>query len=147
VKLRLLLAHAVEVQAGMLFGIGIGWTDIGPEPSQLAIAALLEVGWDETNRSHQLRLVIVDADNQPLLVPTPTGDQAFEIQTNFDVGRPPLAAPGRSFMLPIALNLGPVAFTPGRHYLLRGFVDGNMLDETPFMCRPTRPQPQLQQAR
>lgn len=47
-KLRLMLAHAAEVQAGMLYMLGTGWTEIGPAPSPFAIAGIIEVPWDET---------------------------------------------------------------------------------------------------
>ena len=43
-KIRLLLAHAAEVQNSLLFAMGVGWTEIGPAPSAFAIAAILEVG-------------------------------------------------------------------------------------------------------
>ena len=60
-KLRLLLAHHAEVQAGMVYLLGAGWTEIGPDPSAFAIAGLVEIPWEETNRQHELDITIVDA--------------------------------------------------------------------------------------
>jgi hypothetical protein len=140
VKVRLLLAHAAEIQAGMLYAMGIGWTEIGPDPSPFAVAALIEVGWDETNRPHELVVGIVDVDGQPLTVVTPTGDQPFQINASFTTGRPPNAKPGRSFMVPVALNLPPIPLQPARDYIVRASVNGTVLDETPFSTRPAQPQ-------
>ncbi len=141
-KLRLLLAKYAEVQAGMLYGAGIGWREIGPDPATFTIAALMEVGWDETNRPMNLQFLIVDADGQPFQVPGPAGDQPFQIAAQFDVGRPPGATPGRSFSVPLAINLGAVPFRPGSDYLVRAVLDGTVLDETPFSVRRSPPQHQ-----
>ena len=138
-KVRLLLAHYAEVQAGQLFALGLGWTEIGPDPSPFALAALVEVTWEETNRRHQLQFVIVDADGQPVQIPTPTGDQPFQVQADFDVGRPPGVAPGRSFIVPVAINIPPLPFPPSRDYVVRVLVDGNLQDETAFTVRARPP--------
>jgi hypothetical protein len=136
VKVRLLLAHYAEVQANLLFALGVGWTEIGPEPSAFAIAALIEVTWDETNRPHELRFTIVDADGHALQVPTATGDRAFEVTAAFDVGRPPGVVVGRSFIVPAAINVTPMPFQPGRQYVIRAAVDGEPLDEVSILIRP-----------
>jgi hypothetical protein len=140
-KVRLLLAHFAEIQSGQLYALGLGWTEIGPDPNLFAIAALVEVTWEETNRRHQLQFVIVDADGQPVQVPTPTGDQPFQIQADFDVGRPPGVAPGRSFIVPVAINVPPLPLQPGRDYIVRALVDGQLYDETAFTFRPRPPAP------
>lgn len=139
-KVRLPLAHYAEVQAGQLFALGLGWTEIGPDPSLFAIAAIVEVAWEETNRRHQLQLLIVDADGQPVQVPTPTGDQPFQIGADFDVGRPPGVAPGRSFV-PVAINIPPLPLQAGRDYVVRALVDGKVHDETAFTFRARPPTP------
>ena len=123
----------------MLYAIGMGWTEIGPDPNPFAIGAIVEVGWDETNRPHQLTVSIVDADGQPFNVPTPTGDQPFQITADFNVGRPAGARPGRSFSVPVALNLPPVPLQPGRDYVVRAAVDGTTLDEVGFITRAQPP--------
>ncbi len=135
-KLRLFLAHTAEVQAGMLYSLGIGWNEIGPDPSAFAIAGLVEILWDETNRPHDLDITIVDADDQPYMVPTPTGDQPFRVHAKVEAGRPPGARVGRSFSVPIALNLPPLQFRPGGDYILRGSLNGDLLEEVPFIVRP-----------
>ena len=106
-KVRLLLATAAEVRDSLLFVLGGGWSEIGPEAQPIAIAGIIEVTWEETNRRRRLEFIIEDEDGQPLNVPTPTGDQPFRINADFDIGRPPGVIAGRSFNLPIALPLGP----------------------------------------
>ena len=138
-KVRLLLAKAAEVQSGLLYGLGIGWTHIGPDPSIFAIAALVEVSWDETNRPHRLTIVVVDTDGHPLLIPTATGDAPFQIEAVFNVGRPPDAQPGQSFTLPVAVNVPPLPFQQGRSYVIRALVDGERADEATVFMRAARP--------
>jgi hypothetical protein len=138
VKLRLFLADAAEVREGLLFALGAGWTEIGPAPQPFALAGIIEVTWDETNHRRQGEIVIVDEDGQPLVVPTPAGEQPFRIPLSFDIGRPPGTAPGRSFNLPVAIMVAPLPWTPGRRYVARGVVDGEVLDEVAFTVRQAR---------
>jgi uncharacterized protein DUF6941 len=89
VKLRLFLSHFSEIQNGMLYMLGGGWSMIGPAPSPFSIAGFVEVAWDETTKQHTLEVDFVDADGQPFLVSTPTGDQPLKFNLGFRVGRPP----------------------------------------------------------
>lgn len=138
-KVRLFLARYAEAQAHLLNVIGGGVTEIGPDPSAFAIAALIEVPWDETNRQHVLKVEIVDEDERSLMVATPGGDQPFEISAQFDVGRPAGIVPGRPFLVPVAVNLQPLPLQPGKRYLVRFKVDDQILDETGLNCRPAPP--------
>lgn len=124
----------------MVFALGMGWTEVAaPGSSPFAICGGVEVSWDETNRPHVLELTILDDEGHPLLVQTPMGDQPFRVQANFEVGRPPGERPGRSFNMPVAMNVGPLPLRPGQGYLLQGRVDGEVLDQVPFLVRPHRP--------
>ncbi len=134
-KLRLFLARFAEVQAGMLYALGMGWTEIGPEPLPFSIGGLIEVPWDATNRPHKLELSLIDGDGHPFSVPTPAGDQPLRFEVSFDVGRPPGVTPGRSFTVPVALNLGPLPLQPGRRYVVRATIDGEVHDEVTFAVR------------
>lgn len=140
-KLRLLLAHAAEVQNSLLFAMGVGWTEIGPAPSPFAIAAIIEVGWDETSGKHTLEIVFEDADGSPIMVPTPAGDQPLRFPAEFAVGRPPIAVQGTSFIVPIALNVQAVQLPSGRRCVAKAIVDGHVLDELVFAVRPLPAQP------
>jgi hypothetical protein len=116
-----------------------GWTEIGPDPSLFSIAGVIEVSWEETNRPHHLEIIIVDADGQRVQVPTPTGDQPFLIVADINVGRPPTAVPGQSFIVPIAVNIPPLPFEPGHDYVVRALIGGLVQDETAFRFRPRPP--------
>lgn len=144
-KLRLFLADSAEVREQLLFMLGGGWTEVGPQPQPFAIAGIIEVDWEETNRRRQLEFLIQDEDGQPLNVPAPTGEQPFRIAANFDMGRPAGQPAGRSFNMPIAVTVAPLPWAPGRRYIVQAKVDGQLLDQVTFAVRPhTRPQPQPQ---
>ncbi|HEV8581358.1 MAG TPA: hypothetical protein VGX68_20010 [Thermoanaerobaculia bacterium] len=138
-KLRLFLADSAEVREGLLFMLGGGWTEVGPQSQPFALAGIIEVTWEETNRKRHLEFLIEDEDGRPLNVATPIGEQPFKIAADFEVGRPP-GAPGRSFNLPIAVTVPPVPWTPGRRYIVKAVVDGEAMDKVAFEVRP---QPQL----
>jgi len=144
VKVRLFLARQAEVQANLIYGLGLGVAEIGPDPSPFAICALIQIEWDETNRRHDLLFTIVDADGQPFQVPTPTGDQPFQVVAQFEAGRPPGVTPGRSFLMPVSVTIAPVQFRPGTDYSVKAFVDNVQFDETPLNVRPRPPQQQPQ---
>ncbi len=135
-KVRLLLAHSAEVQQGLLYALGVGWTQFGPGPAPFAVAALVEVTWEETNRPYRFEIVFEDADGLPLLVPTPAGDQQIRIGADFVAGRPPDGAPGTSFTLPVAIPMAPVPFPPGRHCIVRALVNDTEYDRVGFVVRP-----------
>jgi hypothetical protein len=136
VKLRLFLADSAEVREQLLFMLGGGWTVVGPQPQPFAIAGILEVTWDETNRRRQLDFLIEDEDGQPLNVPTPTGEQPFRVSATFDVGRPAWISPGGSFNLPIAVTIAPLPWVPGRRYTVKAIIDSKPMDEVTFAVRP-----------
>jgi hypothetical protein len=138
-KVRLLLANHAEVKGGMLYAMGIGWTQIGPKASPFAIAALIEVTWEETNRPYKISFDILDVDGQPFHVPTATGDKRFELGAEFNQGRPPDVPPGSPFLACIAMNIQAVQFQPGQQYVLRALVDGEVMDQTGFRVRPAEP--------
>ncbi|MBI2526381.1 MAG: hypothetical protein HYV93_10390 [Candidatus Rokubacteria bacterium] len=138
-KVRLLLAHSAEVQNSLLYALGAGWTAIGPAPSPFAIAAIVEVAWDETSHKHRLEIVFEDADGQPVLASTLAGEEPFRIPAEFEVGRPPGAVQGTSFIMPIALNIPPIQLPAGRQCVVKACINGNVLDELSFVVRPAPP--------
>jgi hypothetical protein len=134
-KLRLFLADSAEVREGLLFMLGGGWTEVGPQPQPFALAGIIEVSWDETNRRRLLEFVIHDEDGQPLNVQTATGEQPFRVTGNFEAGRPPGASPGRSFNVAVALTVLPLRWIPGRRYTVKALVDGEEMDGVTFAVR------------
>ena len=144
-KFRLLLAHFAEVQNQMLYALGIGWTQMAPTPSPFAICGVIDVTWEETNRPHVLEITIQDADGQPFLVTTPLGEQPFNVEARFEVGRPPGARAGNPFLMPIAMNIPALTFRPGQDYVMRATINADPMDEVRFQIRaqPPAPPPQL----
>ena len=65
-RVTLMLADSAQVADGKLFYIlGGGWSITGP-PAPSAIALLVEVPWDQTNRRLEWRFELVDSDGYPV---------------------------------------------------------------------------------
>jgi hypothetical protein len=84
----LLLANHAEVQNGLLYVSGAGWTNlfrgqVNPEDPPLVnyfgIGASVLIPWDETNELHHLVIRIERENDQELA----------RIETDIEVGRPP----------------------------------------------------------
>jgi hypothetical protein len=118
--------------------MGGGWNIVGPAPTPIALAGILELEWDEANQPKRLHIELLTEDGQPVMVPTPTGDRAVVIEGNVEVGRPPGTRAGTSFNVPIAINVGPLPIPPGGRYVWRFSIDGQSRDEwrLPFSTRP-----------
>ena len=74
-KVTMLLADSAQAVGGKLYILGGGWSITGPMPSPSAIALKIEVPWDLAARRHNILLELVDADGQPIRLPTPQGEQ------------------------------------------------------------------------
>jgi len=128
----MLLADAAQVADGKLNLLGGGWNITrGLAPSALAL--LIEIPWDETNRRHKLEIALVDSDGGPVLVLNPfQQQQPLVIPAEFEVGRPAGLAAGASVNQPFAINLGPLQLKPGTRYEWRCTVNGEMLASQAF---------------
>jgi len=134
-RAKILLADSAEVREGLLFLLGSGWNEVGPQAQPFAIAGLLEVDWEETNSKHSIDIIFEDEDGSPLNVPSPTGDQPLRLTAAFEVGRPPGSARGSSFNLPLAIPITPVPWAPGRRYVVKISIDGKEVDRLKFTVR------------
>ena len=138
-RAKTLLADSAEVREGLLFLLGGGWTEVGPAPQFFAIAGLIEVEWDEANAKHAIEFTFEDEDGAPLLVPTPSGEQPVKIRSEFEVGRPAGVPRGTSFIVPIAVNVVPLPWIPGRRYVVKCILDGGEADRLKFSVRQAQP--------
>ena len=138
-KVTILLADSAQAIGGKLYILGGGWSVIGPNPSPMALAIKIEVPWNEANISHQLHLTLCDEDGHPIQVPTPTGDQPFEIKSSFEVGRPAGIRVGTPIDLALALNIAPLPLRPNNRYVWHCFID-EKTDENWQVSFSTRPQ-------
>jgi hypothetical protein len=106
----LALADAAEVVNQKLYMLGGCWNTwrsaAYPSPARLAIAVGIEVGWDETNQRHPVRLSIVDEDGKTI-VP--------DITAEVEIGRPPGITTGVSQRALLAVNAGFPLPRPGRY--------------------------------
>lgn len=73
----MMLADHAAAADGKLYINGGGWSIIGPAPTPGAIALSVKVPWDEREHMHEMLIELLDADGQPVLVPTPLGVQPF----------------------------------------------------------------------
>jgi len=143
-KVTMLLADAAQAVDNKLYILGGGWSITGPAPTPMAFALKIEVPWNDTNRKHQLRLILEDQDGQPVKIPTPVGEQLVEIQSEFEVGRPPGLTAGTPIDLALAINVGPLPIPPGGRYVWKCLINNEAQEEVSFSTRPltTSPQPQ-----
>ena len=112
----MMLADYAQVADGKLTVVGGGWSLTGPEPVPFGIALLIQVPWDRANQRHLMRLELVDADGQPVLVDMDDeGEQpiVFFDDLPFEVGRPPGLKPGTYLDFPVAVNSAPLPLAPG----------------------------------
>jgi hypothetical protein len=84
----LLIANHVEVQNGLLYASGAGWSDMfrvqpGPDgqvpPNHFGIGASVSIPWEETNQPHHLTISIQREED---------GAELGRIETDVEVGRP-----------------------------------------------------------
>ena len=135
-KAKILLCDAAQAIDGKLYMLGAGWTTIGAQPAPFAIALLMDVPWDESNRAHHFDLRLVDGDGQPV---TPIGgDIPIAVGGDFEVGRPAGLREGSTLRMPFAISFGPLALPPGQRLVWQLEVDGQRdeLWSEPFDVRP-----------
>lgn len=136
----LLLADAAQAVDNKLYVLGGGWSITGPMPIPSAIALYIKVPWDQANVRHRLRLELVDSDGEPVMAPTPEGEQPVVIENEFEVGRPPGLTPGTPIDLSFAINLGPLPLAPGGRFEWRLSI-GDESHEHWRLAFSTRPAP------
>jgi hypothetical protein len=138
-KVTMLLADYANVSDGKLTVVGGGWSLIGPEPAPFGIAILVHVPWDQANQLHVLRLELLDADGEAVVIETDGGEEpvVFFDDVEFEVGRPAGLKPGTALEFPLAVNSGPLPLEPGRRYEWRLSLDGRTDDDwrLPFTVR------------
>jgi len=138
----MLLADFVQAVQGKLYVLGGGWSVTGPGAVQMGIAVKIEVPWDQANLQHAFRLTLVDADEQPVLVPG--AEQPIQVEGQFEVGRPPGLKPGSPLDFALAVNVPPLQLPPDSRYVWRLAIDGESDEDwyVGFTTRPGPPQPE-----
>lgn len=140
-KAHVLLADFAQADggSGKVSALGLGWTVTStPTPPQ-AVVILLRVGWNETNRPHELELTLLTADGEHAVVaPGPFGDQPLVIEATFEVGRPAGIPEGSDIDHDFALNLSAgLPLEAGARYEWRLRIDDHHEESwtAPFQVR------------
>jgi hypothetical protein len=140
-RITMLLADAAQVTDGKLSLLGGGWQFIGSPQSPYAVAIVLAVPWNETNRRHKITVVLQDSDGKPVMVASdPLGEDAkvMAFSAEFEVGRPPGYRPGTSVNVPLAFGVGTLNMVPGRYEWVCTLNDEATKDDwrLPFDVKP-----------
>ena len=123
-KAHVLLCDHAQVEAGKLFISGAGIANI-PRGAATAVAILIFVPWNVTNREIPYVLTLVDDDGNSNL-PTASGDSInIKIDGVIEVGRPPGATAGVPIEVPLAVNVGGIELMAGR-YSWQLSIDGEV---------------------
>jgi hypothetical protein len=130
VEASVLLCDFAEDLNGKLYVMGGGWNRlVADTPTQIAIAVLLEIPWDQANRPHGIKIELLDEDGHAV---TPPGAEApILIEGKLEVGRPPGSKPGSALNAPLAIKI-PVFVLPTGGYRFEFSVDGTVLSRKSF---------------
>ena len=139
----MMLADHAQAVLGKLYITGGGWSITVPAPMPRAIAAKIDIPWEEANHKHALKLELVDEDGTIVQLPGPAGPQAFVINAPFEVGRPPGLKPGTLLDLVFALNIGPIPLEAGKQYGFRMSIEGTDATQTCVFTVRNLPQQQV----
>jgi hypothetical protein len=114
-RATLLLADWAEAINGKLYIQGGGWTHVNTAagPLNIAVAAVVYIGWDEANEKHKITFRLVDADGQVVI--DPSDDKPVVLETVLEMGRPPGLAKGSELAAPIAIGMSGLILSPGRY--------------------------------
>ena len=134
----LILADAAQVVGQKLYLLGGGWDTLTvntgfPIQHRCAVVASFRIPWNETNKPHDVELIIEDQDSRELL----------KVAGQVEVGRPPGIPNGQSQRAQIAAE-GVLEFQEPGTYVIRARIAGQEGHTVPFRIVPG---PLLNQAR
>jgi len=109
----MLLCDFAEEIGGKLYIMGGGWDRLNQRgrTSNMALAILLSVPWNETNRPHTLTARLETEDGEPVRV----GEEQVMVEGNLEVGRPAGMRPGTDLKLPLAFRFEALPLTAGAY--------------------------------
>jgi hypothetical protein len=151
IEADMMLANAAVMQNGALTIVGAGWVVRAPGAEAggaSAIALVIKVPRDQPQgQQHQLRLELLDSDDEIVVVDPPNGPGPMIIESEFaplqGVDDPNITIP---LTASIGLNLPPFPLPRGQQYRWRVFVDGETRDAwtLPFRTSPpAAPRPKV----
>ncbi len=127
-----MLADAARVESGKLYIHGGGWDTLWVPTlpvvhPTLAVAVVMEIGWNEAFRSVQLGVDLYDEDESIVLV----GGRGL-----MQIGHPPDSTPGMSFLIPWQSTFNGLRFEREGMFSFRVMADHEELAR--LRCRVTR---------
>jgi len=118
-RVTMMLADAAQVADSKLFVLGGGINVVPSSPAPLAIAAVIDVPWDQTDRMHDWKLELLDADGMPVMM----NDLPVVVAGQFQVSRGQSAQPGVPLPMPLAVNFSGLALPAGLRFAWRLVID------------------------
>jgi hypothetical protein len=119
----MLLCDGAQVVHGKLYVLGWGWTHIGPDPWQQALAIKLDLDEDDLGKPHHMEVFLEGEDGEVVMIEQADGTmQALEVPHDFELPRLPELGDGVSVCVPI--NFAPLPLAAGRRYTWRLVIDG-----------------------
>jgi len=124
-NVTLLLCDFAQVADGKLSVLGAGWVLKG-HGSPMAVGAVVEVPWDETNQLHPWTLRLLDADGHEVTIVTEPGGepQPLQVGGQIEVGRPPGYPVGTPLNVALAVNFGPLPLPAAQRFSVVMELDG-----------------------
>ncbi len=137
-RATMILCNYAVVTEGLLHINGGGWTTIDSRMAQSAIALIIGVPWNETNRPINFRLELHNEDGHPQRQVGNESENPVEIDGQFEVGRPAGYPPGQHVDWKIALLIPPLQLPPAGRFLWALSIDGRSSADwvAPFFTRP-----------
>jgi hypothetical protein len=128
-EVTMLLCDAADEVGGKLYVMGGGWTHTGAvnEPTSMALALVISVPWDETNKEHQLKTVLITADGETVI----QDGRAVASEGTFEMGRPPRVKQGSALNVPLAFSYHGLTLKQGG-YVWEVRINGDAKARTPF---------------
>ena len=127
----LLLCDAAQESGGKLYILGGGWSGVAADiPFNMALAILIAVPWDQTNRQVTADIRLMTADGDPVEV----DGNVVQASVAFEVGRPPGTKPGASFNTPLTIAFNAMRLEAG------GYRFELEIDREPTATAPFRAQ-------
>lgn len=86
----LLCDAAVTDGSGKIHMLGAGWSVTGSPTAPSAVAVMLKIPWDRTNKAVPCTLELQDADGRPVQLDQVGGSKTgIRLEQTIEVGRPP----------------------------------------------------------
>jgi hypothetical protein len=136
VNVTLLLCDAAAESNGKLFVLGGGWSLAAADtPINMALAILVAVPWDQTNKRFTIMAKLMTEDGAPVYA----NAQEVVAQGQLEVGRPPGVKPGSDLNTPLAMTFNGIAVPEGG-YRWELWIDDSMIATAPFRTIKGGPQ-------